>query len=419
MMIKEKRLKQTEIGMIPEDWEVKPFGNVIEGKPRHGLYKPEEFFGAGTKVVKMGTHSENRFIDSDMITERVRLDESELRRFQVFENDLLFLRTSLVMEGTGKCSFVRKLKEPMTFVSNLFGVSLSRETANPLFYFYYFGSPQGRSRVLSLCEQTAAATIRSSDLVNLEIPYPPFPEQQRIAKILSDLDTEIELNQQMNRTLETIAKAVFKHWFIDFEFPNEEGKPYKSSGGEMDKVESEKIPRGWSVRSIGDILELAYGRALKDENRCLGKVPVYGSNGQIGWHDKALVDGPGIVVGRKGNPGIVTLVKTPFFPIDTTFYVVPKGPIQSIYYLFHALCQQDLQSLAADSAVPGLNRNIVYKNNILIPSSRILYMFDRHLRKLYNLVQLNNEQSHTVSAIRDALLAKLMSGKIRVPVEVR
>src|SRR5208337_3895841 len=99
-------------------------------------------------------------------------------------------------------------------------------------------------------------------------------------------------------------------------------------------------------------------------------VPVYGSNGQIGWHDERLVKGPGIIVGRKGNPGTVVWSQTDFFPIDTTFYVIPRGTA-SLHYLLYVLKSQDLPSLSADSAVPGLNRNIAYMNNILVPSAQV------------------------------------------------
>ena len=129
-------------------------------------------------------------------------------------------------------------------------------------------------------------------------------------------------------------------------------------------VDSElgEIPEGWEVKILGNLLELTYGKALKADNRKQdGETPVYGSNGQVGWHNMSLVRGPGIVVGRKGNPGTVTWAHSNFFPIDTTFYVVPKNDKNILYFLYFALKSQNLSSLAADSAVPGLNRNLAYK----------------------------------------------------------
>lgn len=98
-----------------------------------------------------------------------------------------------------------------------------------------------------------------------------------------------------------------------------------------------EIPKGWKVSTIGEVVEFAYGKALKASNRLPGDVPVFGSNGPVGFHNYALVRGPGIVIGRKGNPGIVTWSSIDFFPIDTTFYMKLKSEILSLHYLFYAL----------------------------------------------------------------------------------
>ncbi|MDY0130225.1 MAG: restriction endonuclease subunit S, partial [Methanosarcina vacuolata] len=100
--------------------------------------------------------------------------------------------------------------------------------------------------------------------------------------------------------------------------------------------------------------------------------------------------------------------------IDTTFYAVPKGPVKSLYYLLYALKKQDLPSLAADSAVPGLNRNMVYMNKMIVPETDVLDLFNIYLNNIYQKIQMNEEQSRVLGSIRDYLLPKLMSGKIRV-----
>ena len=165
--------------------------------------------------------------------------------------------------------------------------------------------------------------------------------------------------------------------------------------------------------NLGDLVELAYGKALREEDRRPGNVPVYGSNGQVGWHDEKLVDGPGIVVGRKGNPGFVTWAPMDFFPIDTTFYVVPKGECRSLYFLFHALHGQNLPSLSADSAVPGLNRNLACMNKQIVPPPALLEAFDIVVGPLFDRGQANNVESRNLAAIRDTLLPKLLSGEVR------
>lgn len=177
------------------------------------------------------------------------------------------------------------------------------------------------------------------------------------------------------------------------------------------------VPRGWREELIGAVLEFAYGKSLKEDCRRPGKIPVFGSNGQVGWHDEKLADGPGIIVGRKGNPGRVTWSPTDFFSIDTTFYVKPKGSCKSMFYLFHSLRNQDLESLEADSAVPGLNRNLAYGSQMLVPSANVLEAFDKHIVIMYRKIHANDEQSDNIAAMRDALLPKLLSGEVRTEVE--
>ncbi len=140
-----------------------------------------------------------------------------------------------------------------------------------------------------------------------------------------------------------------------------------------------------------------------------------GSNGPVGSHNQALVKGPGIVVGRKGNPGIVKWVNTDFFPIDTTFYVVPKKLDVPLNFLVYALEKLDLPSLGADSAVPGLNRDIAYQSQLVVPESQILVAFARQDVAIRDRIESGENESHTLAAIRDTLLPKLISGELRVP----
>jgi type I restriction enzyme S subunit len=121
------------------------------------------------------------------------------------------------------------------------------------------------------------------------------------------------------------------------------------------------------------VLELQYGKALKESDRIPGPVPVYGSNGPVGSHHEALVKGPGIVIGRKGNTGTVKFANSDFYPIDTTFYVKLKtAQADAMNYYYHLLVFQDLRKLSSDSAVPGLNRNIVYMNQAVIAPERVI-----------------------------------------------
>ena len=263
----------------------------------------------------------------------------------------------------------------------------------------------------------------------LQIPLPPLTDQQTIAQVLSTLDDKIELNRRMNETLEAMARALFKSWFVDFDpvrakmegrwrrgdsLPGLPADHYDFFPDRLVDSELGDIPEGWEVKVLGDLVELAYGKALRAVDREEGSVPVYGSNGQVGWHDKKLVVGPGIIVGRKGNPGVVTWAHGDFFPIDTTFYVVPRNANRGMPFLFFALTGQDLSSVSADSAVPGLNRNLAYMNKQLVPTKHVLAEFNNYVGTIFAIRHRLEEESHALAEQRDMLLPRLVSGELRL-----
>ena len=127
---------------------------------------------------------------------------------------------------------------------------------------------------------------------------------------------------------------------------------------------------GWEQTTLGDLLRLEYGKALPAKNRIPGDVVVFGSNGAVGTHNKSLVEGPGIVVGRKGTAGSVTWSDSDFFPIDTTYWARVDRSRLSIKFAFHLLCNSDLPRLNTQTGVPGLNRDNVYREPVNLPPLR-------------------------------------------------
>ena len=279
-----------------------------------------------------------------------------------------------------------------------------------------------------LLAQATGSTFPNVSATQLaEIPYPSLSEreQRAIAHVLGTLDDKIELNRRMNETLEEMARALFKSWFVDFDpvrakmdgrwrrgesLPGLPADLYDLFPDHLVDSELGEIPEGWEVKALGEIIELAYGKALRARERRGGSIPVYGSNGQVGWHDERMVEGPGIVVGRKGNPGIVKWSPEDFFPIDTTFYVLPRNINEGLPFLYFALTAQDLPSVSADSAVPGLNRNLAYMNMQLVPDKRVLDEFNDYANATFTRRHRVEQESRTLAVQRDGLLPKLVSG---------
>lgn len=265
--------------------------------------------------------------------------------------------------------------------------------------------------------------LNTEALLSLPVSVPNRVEQEGIADIGEAVDGRLRLLRQTNATLESIAQALFKSWFIDFDPVRAKAEGREPEGmdaataalfpAEFEDSALGFIPKGWSATSLGQLLELAYGKALKATDRRNGSVPVYGSGGITGFHDAPLVQHGSIVVGRKGTVGSLYWEDRPFYPIDTTFYVRPRSA--PLTYCFYVLQRLGLETMNTDAAVPGLNRENAYRLTLPHPTKDVLAEFDGVATPLRAAIRCNSERMNLLSALRDALLPRLISGTLRLP----
>ena len=365
----------------------------------------------------------NSFIHASLDFMTATATDREIAKCSLFSGDVVITKDSEKYDDIGVPALVR---EDIPGLVCGYHLAILRPMSSKIegnYLFYALCTNEVQHQFHSYANGVTRFGLRKADIGLVEIPLPPLSEQRAIAHILGTLDDKIELNRRMNETLEEMARALFKSWFVDFDpvrakmEGRDTGLPPEVADLFPDRlVESElgEIPEGWEVKALGELIELAYGKALKAGDRKGGSIPVFGSNGQVGWHDEKLVAGPGIVVGRKGNPGIVTWAHSDFFPIDTTFYVVSKNTTEELPFLFFALTAQELSSVAADSAVPGLNRNLAYMNRQLAPDKLVIEEFNHYASAIFTRRHSLEGESRTLAALRDALLPKLVSGELRV-----
>jgi type I restriction enzyme S subunit len=243
-------------------------------------------------------------------------------------------------------------------------------------------------------------TLNRNHLDSLEVEVPALPAQQLIAGILSAYDELIENSQRRIKILESMARALYREWFVHFRFHGHENVPVIiSSLG--------KIPQGWEVKKFGDVIELNYGKALKKEDRRNGDYPVFGSSGVVGAHDAALVKGPGVIVGRKGNVGSVFWCDEDFFVIDTAYFVTSSLPLRFLFYVLPTL-----NFINSDAAVPGLSRNQAYTLEILVPPAALLEEFCELAGTFERQAATLQRQIQNLRRTRDLLLPRLLSGQI-------
>jgi type I restriction enzyme S subunit len=270
---------------------------------------------------------------------------------------------------------------------------------DPRFVYYFFKNLD----VMHLDVGSANPTLNRNHVHPIAVEWPPLDEQRRIATILGALDDKIELNRKMNRTLEEMAQAIFKSWFIDFD-------------GHDDLVDSEigPVPRGWEVRTWGEIASLAYGKGLEGYRTGGGPVRVWGTNGPIGWTTVALALTPTVIVGRKGAYRGVHFADGPSWTIDTAFYLVPGDDVD-VRWAHYTIGQYDINSMDSGSAIPSTSRDSFYGLRAVVPPLVAQNAFRDCCAPIWERQRLNATESETLTTLRNTLLPKLISGELRVP----
>lgn len=271
------------------------------------------------------------------------------------------------------------------------------------YLFYLLRSDRVRDEILAAKSGSAQPFIALGALRKHQVDYHRSLEtQRRIASILGAYDDLIEVNRRRVAVLEEMARGLFEEWFVRFRFPGHEGLPFVQTPGGL-------MPKGWRAGTLGDVLQLEYGKALKADTRVPGPFSVFGSGGEVGHHDEWLVHGPGIIVGRKGNVGAVLWSPGHFWPIDTVFYVRSNYPLS---YLFHLLERLPFQN--TDAAVPGLNRSGALKIPIVVPSISTCEAYEQRVGAALELRDQLLQANRALASSRDLLLPRLISGQLSV-----
>lgn len=444
MTKKETKFKETEIGEIPEDWKINTIENssveIIDGDRGKNYPNGDDFSKSGYCLFLNTKNVPNINFDFTECMFITKEKDELLRKGKLKREDIV-----LTTRGTvGNVALYDKnvqfenirINSGMVLIRNLNKDFFTK------FLFQQLKSQLFKNQVLSSFSGTAQPQLPIRDLKRIYLVIPSISEQQSIAKILSNLDSKIELNQQMNKTLEAVGQAIFRRWFIDFEFPNEKGESYKSSGGEMIESELGEIPKGWNVSTIGDEFHtILGGTPSKKEND-------YWKNGTISWINSGAINDFPIIkssekiteAGLKNSaavlmprrtvvlPFVISLgkeVKISILGIDSSgnqsvLGIVENKRIGSEYiYYWIQFIKQKIYSWATGGAQQHINKGNVDKTKILIPSNEILSNFNKILNPMFEKILSNSIENESISKIRDSLLPKLMSGKIRVPIEAR
>ena len=239
--------------------------------------------------------------------------------------------------------------------------------------FYYLQSPMAKNHIKRFLNSAVQKFLSLEQLRNF--PILPFEKDKiPIVEILSALDKKIALNKQINARLEEMAKTLYDYWFVQFDFPDANGKPYKSSGGEMvfDETLKREIPKGWEVKSLGDWVEI-----------------------------------------RKGTLNNVMYVNEAFWTVDTMFYTEMKQDFFA-EYVFYSIKDIDFNKFNLGTGVPSMTSSILYSLKMIRPSDYLLKSFEDTLKPIFLKITNNENENQHLTQLRDFLLPMLMNGQISV-----
>ena len=383
-------------------WEKIKFSNLYSIESRNGLTKPSRVRGCGYKMINMGElFSNDRIYDIPM--ELVPLTEREKNSSKVEVGDLLFARQSLVLEGAGKCSIVMNVSPLTVFESHLIRVRLDSKIANPLFYYYYFKSPQ--SPIKSIVYQCAQSGIRGSDLGELSVDCPELEIQDKIAYILSAYDDLIENNQKQIKLLEEAAQRLYKEWFVDLRFPRYENTPI-----------TDGVPQGWEKVSLGDIVPILTGKKDANFGTKDGAYPFFTCSQEPIKAPEYSFDTNAVILAGNGDFN-VKLYRGKFEAYQRT-YVLSPAEEKHLYLLYNAVNESMsvLVKGASGSTIKFLTKGMIESIPLFIPTNELLAQYNNYSEAVQQKIECLKSVIVNATEARDRLLPKLMSGELEVKI---
>jgi type I restriction enzyme S subunit len=411
--------------MSSSEWKTYIFSDFVTINPPVKLDSAKEY-----SFVEMKDLNEN----NKFVYPSVKRKLSGGSRFQ--NNDTLFARITPCLEN-GKICQVKNLDGNVGFGSTEFLIFRGKEGISDNDFVYYLS----RSDVVRrYAEQNMLGTsgrqrVPRETFDNLEFEFPPLPAQRRIADILSALDEKIELNRQVNATLERIAQAIFKEWFVVLNYDlNDSMKTmiaanHSPSNNQINQSADSALPQGWRVGKLGeicknvrntvqpkDVTATAYVGLEHIPRKSLGLIS-WGTSDDVG-SQKTRFNKYDILFGKL-RPYFHKVCIAPVEGICSTDILVIEPLEDYIFsfclnYLFSNELITYVSSIADGTRMPRVDWNSINNYEIIIPPENLLIQFNNITFPLYEKIIENNQQSATLAALRDALLPKLMGGEIEV-----
>lgn len=384
------------------------------GTLKNGMNFSKEASTSGCKIIGVADFGNRVFPDYSSLDE---IDASIVGEECLLKNgDILFVRSNGNKNLVGRSMFIKDLEEPVCYSGFCISFRPNTDLVVPEYLFYALRSPFCRKQY-SYSLQTNITNLSQGVLGSVEVPLPSYEEQKRVAKILFDLDTNIQLNQSISEKLEQTAKLIYDYWFVQFDFPNAEGKPYKSSGGEMVWCEELKrdIPKGWSVAKVENVLSKVPQTKRYKTNEYLpnGKYPIIDQSDKYicGYVDSSedLIDvGDCVVFGD--HTKYIKYVNFPFARgADGTQILISSMDCLPNYLLYLQIKNLNLVS-------QGYSRYFKFlkEKYIVLPTKVVSDNYMEIVASVLTKVTASVFENKELATFRDWLLPLLMNGQATI-----
>lgn len=417
--------------MSSKDWDKVKLNEIIESVSIKHKFDKSEIILINTSDVLEGKVLNHGYVENKNLKGQFK------KSFQ--KNDILY---SEIRPKNKRFAYVDFNAEDYVASTKLMVLRKKSEMINTRYLYYLLTNDRFITHLQNLAETRSGTfpQITFSELGSYIISLPTLKEQEIIANILSTLDEKIEVNNKINEMLENMVQALFKQWFIDFEFPNENGEPYKSSGGELVESELGSIPKGWVVGSFEDLGKIVSGGTPskkkdeyftangiswitpKDLSNNKNKYIKSGSTDitEAGLKNSSanLMPKGSVLFSSRAPIGYIAIASCETSTNQGFKSIVPSSNFSS-EYIFQELKNKTelIVSHASGSTFKEISGKGLKSISITIPSKEIVNKFDEIVNPLSEIIKNKEEENEILKDIRDTLLPKLMSGEIRVPLD--
>ena len=375
--------------------------------------KPEQY-GHGAPFVSFSTIYNNYFIP-DNLSELMDTSESEQKTYSVKKGDVFLTRTSETLDELAMSCVALKDYPQATFSG--FAKRL-RPIQDDITYDKFMGFFLRSKYFRKIIDNNAIMTLRASfnekifSYINVELP--DYENQIKIGDLLLLLENKINLNKKINIELEKIAKTLYDYWFVQFDFPDENNKPYKSRGGTMvyNEALKQEIPINWEVQTLDKVCDVKYGKNFSNKDLTDIGYDVYGANGIIGKYTDYTHDKPVILVGCRGSVGNVSYTHGKVF-ITHNSLILDNLKIPFIY-LYEYCKMFGFNNLISGSVQPQLTIDNIIKKQIIVPPKSLCNIYHQKMHKLVDLKIKNIIENNELIKIRNFLLPMLMNGQVTI-----